>query len=475
MYRYNIEDVYAQPGLVIRECCPWAALRGGFATTAAVADDYTFSTIGAWSINGIDGDTPFAPVVGMKAALSGATIYARTPIAFRFLSNVWPVYDRLFRSGVKQTGSSVAVEEFIAITLLILEAQSLVLDIETHFYISNGVGIQAWDDLSNIYGTTTKAYAASTVRRYERALQRLEMLPAITGLLEEAVRIRSPFVPLGSAGNVVVTLENIDKIKAGMAIAGGNTVLTDCLARIELILDILTSEYADVVASMLRHMPYRVGNANYRKMLAPTVDPFKTDGIINSDFEVLNVAGDNDDPDYENYLLVDGPGVVSGFLESSYSLDVTTDTVRNKLSTVVPGGMPALSFISSTVYLKGDSLVDANFALFTPHMFARALILDHQATGVLGAHLQTSQALATNRAHLWKALNFQVLDIGAESDLYLGNAKEITPDLDALINAINYLVDKASDLSVISGIDVLATTSYAPVVHPAVDTMRRSQ
>jgi hypothetical protein len=473
---YNINDRYLSPPVVLRQVIPFAALRGGF--RLASEDSTNDTTVNAFNHtpNGIDGNDYLFPDFTLFADLQANLYEPATPMANNFVDVIWPHYDRLFRSSVKQAGTEVTFNNFIGAISCLIKLQSLMIDVKTYTQLANPIGIDSWDEVSSNFGVCLKLYDKSLERRFDRLKQIADGLPGIAGIVNEVKRIKSPFMAIGGEGALTVPVEffpnsSYSKFSPSVHIS------TNLMNEIENIIEILRGDFADVIGAMKRHMPYTLGDLDFTAKLPITVDPFKTDGFLNSDASTLNVSGNEGDPDDVNtiYILQDASGV--GFIPNVYTQDASKITFSNRIHTVFPDGIPLLSVMSSSIWVADSDAVDAEFALLTPHIVGKIGIPYYVNTGVgvLTLFSDTDgDTVFSNEAfaHLIRPTLSHSVKIGGSGTLYMPFAKPTTLDFDAVVSGLDWFTGAMFDLPIVTALDTLAQTSFAPVVHPTVAALK---
>jgi hypothetical protein len=376
---------------------------------------------------------------------------------------------------VKQAGTAVTFQSFLTINALTIYLVSYIQDAITALKLREPIGNPDWDELRHLYTSCNGLHGKAAERRLESIIEVASGLPGIKGVVSEIRRMMSPFMAVGGRGTITIPYSCLS-VMEGLTIAPSSSY-TSILTACEQILAVLRGDYADEIASMKRHMPYTLGDCDFTSSLPTTIDPFKTDGIVNSNFDVLNVSGNESDESQVKHILVDEPAAAAGFLWYDPTQVIENAVVHNMFHTVVPGGVPALSFLSSSLWLADDDVLDKEFALFTPHMWGIASIpyqLTHQqmSTLVIAGDLQEHSTL-DERGYLADALGLQTVSSFADSvSFYVPFAQRATLDLDACIKAVQYIVDISFDFGQVASIDELSKTSMAPVTHPAVAATR---
>jgi hypothetical protein len=471
---YVYTDKYQVPPLVLRQCMPFAALRGGFRLASDDETNDVFPSQINWDPSGVDGTSYFHPRIGMKAEMENYSFEAATPIAYRFVTQVWPFYDRLFRSSLKQAGTDVEFNSFLAITALTTELTSLIQDLNVYLGIATVEDSMSMMELASLFARSYGLYNRSYTRRYESIVMTAAGLPAMRGLTAEVIRIKAPFMPTVSRGSVTAPVEVMPLMGDTPTVSSNGTLVSDILTRCELIVNILRGEYADDIAAMKRHMPYTLGDAGFANQHPILVDPFKTDGLMNSYFHVLNVAGNESDPDRAVlYMLQDAEGV--GFLPYDVTLDLDPTNVERTLHTVMPDALPALSLLSQSLWIADNDALDEAFALLTPHIWGAACVVYVNATYTGVLYYQFGQASGANLQpfnwHLGDAICAQMANYNSET-FYMPSGQRVNLDVDASLKAIYQFVEDMTDIKVVATIDTLAQTAAAPVVDPAVHATR---
>jgi hypothetical protein len=445
-------------------------LRGGFRLASEDSTDDVSVLPAGWDPEGINGTDHWRMVVGgFKSSNDAKEFEPATPMAGRFVSKVWPFYDRLFRSSVKQAGTDVTFNQFVAITNATIELVSLIRDMLHLKWLAETPASESWSQMQNVFGIVHKLHNKSFERRLENIIGIASGLPAIKGIISETVRMKTAFIPVGGEGSMVIPYES--------SLSGGTVSSTSfsvefCLARIEAILSALRGDYADEVAAMKRHMPYTLADTNFVALAPTVVDPFKSDGVINSDMTYNNTAGNNGDESTVNALVINEEADTISFIPYGASQDMSGIDVTNELHTVVPGGMPLLSFLSASIWIADNDLVDKDFALLTPHLWGNAYIPYDIQTGGISYYTQDSNVIAEDYSHLRGPLSMQLSVQGSET-FYFPYGRRTRVDLDACLNGLYMFTDQLGDISVVGGIDELGKTAFAPVVHPAIDAVRR--
>jgi hypothetical protein len=424
--------------------------------------------VAGWDPSGVDGADWLA---GQSfTQVDALALEPATPLAAYFVTNIWPHYDRLFRAGVKQAGTEVGFNHFLAVQCKLLTAVNRLIDIQTMFTLAEADFGREWERLQNTFGRANKLYVKSLLKRYENLVKTLVSMPAIRGLFNENARMRAHFSPVGSRGSLTVTLERYDVPILNNADSPSNMV-ENWLTEVDDITNELRSDYADVVASMRRYMPYTLGDSAYVMLPGISVDPFKTDGLINSDFTYNNVSGNEGDETTVNSIFLNQDASEFGFTSTEISQDVATgDTLANKLHTVIPGGIPAMSLWSSSVWMFDNDALDKEFALFTPHMWGAAFIYTRTSAYNL-TRIDFTGGNMAGMTHLAGPLSVQVMNVDG-TDVYSPIGTPTTIDIDAALTAFYPMIEEAFDVRVIRNIDGLAQTSSNPVVHPAVHAAR---
>jgi hypothetical protein len=468
---YQNATKYVTAPFVLRQCMPYAALRAGFRVEAEDSTNDTSYTQYSWVWDGVDGTSLFHPRVSLKADTESLVLEATTPIARRFVQSVWPFYDRLFRTSLKQAGTDVPFNSFLAITILTIELQSLLLDFKHYKQMSEQSGHPTWDQLANTFGTCFKLHSAATVNRFNGLVATAAGLPGIKGLVSEIVRMKSPFMPITGNGSITVPVENMIT-NSTTTDAPNNVLIDEVLKRCELILNVIRSDYSDELAAMKRHMPYSLGDLNFMASLPVVADPFKTDGLMNSSFNVLNISGNEGDPETVKRLAmnVDADGV--GFIPYNANLVQPTSELHY-LHTTMPMEIPFLSFISGATYIQDNDGIDAEFALLSPHAIGKAAIPGAFPSLYNGMLFQTftSADIAMADFHHVPALSAQLSYDGTDL-FYMPSARPVNIDLESVLIRLDKFVEYSFDLNVVGMLDVLAQTSGAPVVQPAVNAVR---
>jgi hypothetical protein len=468
---YYVLDKYAIPPVVLRQCMPFAAFRGGFRDSSEDSTNDTFAAQYNWDPEGVDGTSLFTPIVGMKATLDAMELEAATPYAWRFVTSIWPFYDRLFRTSLKQAGTDVTFNSFVAITSLEIELVSLLMDVISYINLGEPTDHTAWRELSDMWSKVYQIQTATPKRKLESNMAVAMGLPCMRGMIQEVIRMKSPFMTTFGRGTINVPLEYV-VYKSG-SVAGYSQSLTNLFTRIEVILTVLRSEYADELAAMKRHMPYTLADAGLGTVLPVIIDPFKSDGLLNSTLLPRNVSGNEGDPT-ESTLLMSVDASEIGFLPYDLSIGQPPDSdVANQIHTVMPDAIPLLSLMSQTLYITDSDAVDAEFALLAPHLWGNAIIPSLNPNGVLMIHTLFDDItdLDDTLIHLVESLSIQRASIGG-TDYYLPFAKKVSIDIDETLKGLYALMDSFHDHNVVGSIDKLSQTSAAPVTLPEIRNVR---
>jgi len=470
---YTIDDIHNRPPIVFRQVIPFAALRGGF----RLASDDDTNDVCVSQINldpaGLDGNAYFEPLLDMKTTIEDYEFEAATPLADRFTRVTWPSYDRLFRTSLKQAGTDVPFNSFLAVTFLVIELVSLLTDVMSYRKLASRIGIPKWDELSNAYGLSYKLYPKSVERRIESILEVMLGFPAMKGMVHETMRMKAPFVATVGEGVLTVPFEVAMNDNQSATKSAQSDFVLNILTRMELICAILRGSYSDEIAAMKRHMPYTLADCGVGNEFPVTIDPFKTDGFMNSSFKVLNVAGNEEDPAANRSFIMTEDASDVGFIPYNLDVEEMTGTV-NTCYTVFPDSIPFGSILSSEVYISDNDLIDKSFAMLTPHQIGYATIPYTNAdyTGITHITFRYDEnSIVPDYFHLLDAiLAMRAYETGTE--FYMPYGSPVNVDIDAVIKGLNIFMDMVTDLSIVNTIDKLAQTAGAPVVDPAVHAAR---
>jgi hypothetical protein len=468
---YYFLDKYALPPVVLRQCMPFAAFRGGFRDTSEDSTNDTFVSQANWDPEGVDGTSLFTPAIGMKTTLDALELEAATPYAWRFVTNIWPFYDRLFRTSLKQAGTDVTFNSFVAITSMEAELVSLLMDAIAYIQLGEPTDHTDWRQISDMWSRVYSLQSATPKRKLESNLAIAMGLPCMKGMIQEVIRMKSPFMTTFGKGTVNVPLEYVVN-KASSVVVGAQNI-TQLFTRIEVILTVLRSEYADELAAMKRHMPYTMADAGLGSVLPVIIDPFKSDGLLNSTLVPRNVSGNEGDPT-ESTLLMSVDASEVGFLPYDLAIDQPAESdVVNQIHTVMPDAIPLLSLMSQTLYVKDSDAVDAEFALLAPHLWGNAIVPSLDPTGALLHHTLFDDVsdMDDTMIHLIEPLSLQRASIGG-TDYYMPFAKKVSIDIDEALKGLYLMMEAFADHNVVGAIDKLSQTAAAPVTLPEVRNVR---
>lgn len=472
---YTVNDPYRAPPIYFRQIVPWAAFRGGFRVAGAgPTHDSGLEGVLGMDEEGIDGTDALACTVNESAAYAAAIAgswEAATPIALDFQARVWPYYDRLFRATVKTATTPVTFNIFTSYIALCTTLQSRILDLVNMIKLRDGIGIRDWDDMSGAFGSSFGLFNKTFERRVEKAIEIASQFPMIAGFANETRRMKSMFIPVGGEGTVCVPIEDMVANNASTLIPNNNW-RDDIINGIERILSELRGDYAEELAAMKRHMPYTLGDINAFVPLPLTVDPFKSDGVINSDLKVLNVAGNNGDPADVNTIYINEEAAAVGFLPDTYTEDSSLAAPHNALHSVLPGGLTTLSLMSGSLWVSDNDAIDKEFALVTPHQVGHAWVPSF-APALNGINFTpfTADTIGAANYGFVQALSQQTWVTSGER-IYSPYSEPVTPDLEAIVEGSLEFLHMSCDLDVVGSIDYLSKTSSASVVHPAVAKVR---
>jgi hypothetical protein len=397
-------------------------------------------------------------------------------MAYDFVRLVWPHYDRLFRTSLRQSGTEVKFNHFLAIIALTIKLQTYVLDAKAFLMLSTKIGIPDWDEMAGDFG---QAYGLAAAR-WQQKIDSIETiasgLPCIKGVAAEVSRMKSPFFPIGGDGVLVVPFE-LPPGQLNQTIADfDSSRIKEIFTKIDTILELLRGDFSNEIAAMKHHMPYTLGDVTWTEVMATTPDAFKTDGLLNSDFNTLNVAGNEGDDTYVNVIYLNEDSTsLDGFLDGTQTIDQTAITVSSSLHTVFPQSLPLLSMLSSTVWVADSDLVDKEFALITPHVTGLATI-PYRKPGKIslkkfGNQAATSLDVSSGLEHLIRSLSAPSYKVDG-NELYQPLGNKTTIDLDIYLNGLEWFTMYVFDVSIVTAIDSLSQTSSAPVVHSAVASIR---
>jgi hypothetical protein len=410
----------------------------------------------------------FHPRTTIKADTESLELEAATPLAHRFVQSCWPHYDRLFRTSLKQAGTDVPFNSFVAITCLNIELQSLLLGVKTHLMLAEGIGIRTWDELANTYGQCFNLFNRTTSRRFENIVNVASGFPAMKGITMEVSRMMSPFMATTGNGTITVPVEEIPLAAQNSTKSSSSSFVTDALTKCELIIAILRSSYADEIAAMKRHMPYTLADSGFINTLPIVPDPFKTDGMLNSAISTINVSGNEGDAaSFTNHLTMTSDAADVGFLPYTLEVSEADSAIAHKY-TVFPDAIPFGSLMSSEIYIEDSDVTDKEFTLLTPHIIG-AVSIPGTNTAYTGINFTayTNHGLDFSVFYLQEALSLQWVYYDSET-FWLPDGHPVNVDIDGLLSYLYNAFEVACDLPVVSRIDKLAQTSGAPVVNPAV-------
>lgn len=400
---YDVDNNFMSPPVIFRRVIPWAALRAGFRPYANDETDDVGINLLNYDPVGVNGSSDFNNP--SKATTDATTYEVTTPLASVFVSQVWPVYDRLFRSGIKQAGSDVSFNSFVACIIQLTQAHSYILDCITYLKWSEGVGVRDWDDLSGNFSDCFQLHSTSFRRRLENAMNQISGLPCIKGIVHETVRMKSPFMPLGGDGTIVQPVELMPADNITVARTAPTSVIINFVNSVESALTNVRTQYPDELAAMKRHMPYTYGDCNAFSLLPLAADPFKTDGFNMSAFEALNVAGNEGDESDVTSIILNEDALGTGFLPGVFTQDTTSALLKDRLHTVFPSELPLMSILSGSVWVHDNDVIDKAFALLTPHIVERPQI-PYWSTSLDSFRFLAFAGgdIPDNRTHLTRAL-----------------------------------------------------------------------
>jgi hypothetical protein len=468
---FTVDDPHARVPIAFRQVIPFAAIRGGFRLEAEDSTNDTAVEQINYDPSGIDGTSYFHPRLTIKADIENNDFEAATPLAHTLVQRIWPHYDRLFRTSLKQAGTDVPFNSFIAVTCLTVELHSLLMDVRSYLMLSNPMGIKPWDELSNLFGQSYNLFNRSLTRRFEAIVELASGFPAMRGMTMETKRIKSPFMPTTANGSITIPLEAMMTSANSATRTSTDSIVSDILTRCELITNVLRSSYADEMAAMKRHMPYTLGDADFMGALPIVPDPFKTDGLMNSAISLINVSGNEDDAGESNTFTLEQDASEVGFLPFNFTMTSDPINVFAYVYTVFPQSIPFGSIMSMELYVEDSDATDKEFALLTPHQFGYAAIPHVNDTyDGIDVYYQSNYFIAQDNGLVREALCMQLG--GVMANLWLPDGEKVNPDVDAILSNMKIMMDAVCDLHVVSGIDRLAQTSGAPVVNPAVHSLR---
>jgi hypothetical protein len=359
---------------------------------------------------------------------------------------------------------------------MMIKLQSYVLDAKALMALANPIGLSDWDEIAGDFGQAFGLSQARWQKRLESVMITAAGIPCIKGIATEVSRIKSPFFPIGADGSLCVPME-LPPSQLNNTIADfDSSRILEIFTKIDTILELLRGDFSNEVAAMKHHMPYTFGDIPWTDIMAPTPDPFKTDGLLNSDFNTLNVAGNEGDDSYVNVVYINEDSTsLDGFLAGTETIDQSKVTVNNGLHTVFPETLPLLSMLSSTVWVADSDAVDAEFALLTPHVTGLATI-PYRKPGVVklkkfGNSAEDYLSLTAGLEHLRRPLLAHSISVSGV-DLYMPSANRTTIDLQVYLNGLEWFTQFVFDVTVVTAIDSLSQTASAPVVHPAVAGLR---
>lgn len=474
---YALTDSQQVCPVALKQLIPFGSFRGGFRDAAEDSTNDTAMAQEGWDPSGIDGTSLFTPATGMKATIDALTLEAATPVAHRFTQSIWPSYDRAFRTSLKSLGTVVTFNEFVAVTALTMELQSLLLDVQMYIQLSNGIGNPVWDELANQYGESYKLQSRTFLQRVENSALVAAGIPALYGVVREICRMKSPFILPSSRGTVLFPVEYT--ISEAASRTSQSSKVHNAVTKIDLILSILRGEYADQVASMKRHMPYSLGDAGFMDQLPIIIDPIKGAGVINFVGNPRNISGNEGNLDPVFSLMIQQDAAAVGFLpiDATFQHDdqpyIDYDEVKF-FHTYNPVGVTLGELASSAIYLRDNDVTDREFALAGFHQWGIAVIPSDDGTyaGI------TWEALNANvcESYPWIADALGLLIVTLDTNVYyMPEAYQTTLDAEGIIRGFRDLLHLFMDTPQMDQFDELAQASAAPVRSAPIDQVRSSR
>lgn len=369
------------PPVIFRETVPYAAFLGGWSDQQSY-DKEVYSEL--MYPRGVDGKDFLTRTEAVKV---NQTLYPLTIFNSELRDKIWPRYNALFQSGLRDT-ITVSSTQFFRI--MGMTTKLFVCLYQLHILHTYAFEIAKKEDLTEgekiilAFVNQSGLMSARLRNQLKRIMGELDVYPCFPNMIREIRRMLTPFVDPKSPETVLVPI--VPLIRETMVKANPVTALRTLLDGFDDDLLTIAGSYPNQISLIKTYIPVTYMTVQAFGMGTIVPDPIRASSWYNSPPVAYNVAGNTGAGFFEprNGIRVEDFESLHDLESAEYS-DEGFTLQLNSGNNLTPYWMTkfeepiALEALGATIYfVDHDSVGDDEFSLVTPHSLGHYYMIDQQ-------------------------------------------------------------------------------------------------